>query len=133
MATIVKDVLIDAAPAEVWQALEDFGALHTRLVPGFVTACDFDGQVRNVTFSNGTTAQEHLVTSDAGNRRLVYAIIGQRMKHYSASAQVFDDGNDRTRLIWTVDVLPNEMAPYISAQMDLGAAAMQRALPRKAA
>jgi len=26
------------------------------------------------------------------------------------------------------DVLPNEIAPYISSQMDLGAAAMQKAL-----
>jgi carbon monoxide dehydrogenase subunit G len=132
MATIIKDVLIDAKPGEVWDALEDFGALHTRLVPGFVTACDFDGEARNITFSNGTSAREHLVTSDAANRRLVYAIIGQRMKHYSASAQVFDDGG-KARLTWTVDVLPNELAPYISSQMDLGAAAMQEAFAKKAA
>ena len=133
MATIIKDVLIDAKPADVWSALEDFGALHTRLVPGFVTACEFDGEARNVTFSNGTTAREHLVTSDAANRRLVYAIISERMKHYSASAQVFDDGSGKTRLTWTVDMLPNEVAPYISAQMDLGAAAMQKAFAKKAA
>ena len=132
MATIIKDIPIDAKPGEVWDALEDFGALHTRLVPGFVTACDFDGEARNITFSNGTTAREHLVTSDAAKRRLVYAIIGQRIKHYSASAQVFDDG-DKTRLIWTVDMLPDDIAPYISEQMDLGAAAMQRAFAKKAA
>jgi carbon monoxide dehydrogenase subunit G len=132
MATIIKDIPIDAKPADVWSALEDFGALHTRLVPGFVTACEFDGEARNITFSNGTTAREHLVTSDAAKRRLVYAIIGERMKHYSASAQVFDDGG-KTRLTWTVDMLPNEIAPYISEQMDLGAAAMQRAFAKKAA
>ena len=38
-----------------------------------------------------------------------------------------------TRLTWTVDVLPNELAPYISSQMDLGAAAMQKAFAKKAA
>jgi hypothetical protein len=133
MTTIIKDVLIEASSADVWSALEDFGALHTRLVPGFVTACDFDGEVRNVTFSNGTTAQEHLVTSDAATRRLVYAIIGERMKHYSASAQVLDDGQGGARLTWTVDMLPSELAPYVSSQMDLGAAAMQKAFAKKAA
>lgn len=133
MATIIKDVLIDAKPADAWDALEDFGALHTRLVPEFVTACEFDGEARDVTFSNGTVARELLVTSDRSARRLVYAIVSDRIRQHSASAQVFDDGKGGTRFVWTVDVLPNEIAPYISAQMDLGTAAMQKALGRKAA
>jgi carbon monoxide dehydrogenase subunit G len=133
MATIIKHVSIDANPAEVWDALEDFGAVHRRLVPGFVTACELDGEARNVTFSNGTTARERLVTSDAATRRLVYAVVSERIRQHSASAQVFEDGNGKTRLTWTVDVLPNEVAPYISAQMDLGAAAMQKAFAKKAA
>ncbi len=133
MATIIKDIPIDAPPADVWDALADFGALHRRLVPGFVTACDFDGEARTITFSNGTVARELLVTSDSDHRRLVYAVVGDRVKHYSAAAQVFDDGKGGARLTWTVDMLPNEAAPYISGQMDLGAAAMQKALGRKAA
>jgi carbon monoxide dehydrogenase subunit G len=133
MATIVKEFSIDAKPADVWDALADFGAVHQRLVPGFVTACEFDGEARNITFSNGSVAREFLVTSDSEHRRLVYAIIGERVKHYSAAAQVFDDGKGGTRFNWTVDMLPNEAAPYISGQMDLGAAAMQKALGRKAA
>jgi carbon monoxide dehydrogenase subunit G len=133
MATIVKDIPIDANPNDVWDALADFGALDKRLVPGFVTACSFDGEARTITFSNGTVARELLVTSDSDRRRLVYAVVGERVKHYSASAQVFDDGKGGARLTWTVDMLPNEVAPYISGQMDLGAAAMQKALGRKAA
>jgi hypothetical protein len=133
MATIIKDFVIDANPADVWAALEDFGALHTRLVPGFVTACSLDGDTRTVTFSNGSVAKELLVTSDAKLRRLVYAVISERIKQHSASAQVFDNGQGGSRFVWTVDVLPNEFAPYMSGQMDLGAAAMQRALARKAA
>ncbi len=133
MATIIKDFVIDANPADVWAALEDFGALHTRLVPGFVTACSLDGDTRTVTFWNGSVAKELLVTSDAKLRRLVYAVISERIKQHSASAQVFDNGQGGSRFVWTVDVLPNELAPYMSGQMDLGAAAMQRALARKAA
>ena len=37
------------------------------------------------------------------------------------------------RLIWIVDVLPNEIAPYIDGQMDQAALAMQKALGRKTA
>ena len=85
--------------------LADFGALDKRLVPGFVTACEFDGEARTITFANGTIARELLVTSDSDHRRLVYAIVGERVKHYSAAAQVFDDGKDGTRFNWTIDLL----------------------------
>jgi hypothetical protein len=74
MATIVKDVQLNAKPEAVWDALADFGALHQRLVPGFVTACEFDGEARTITFSNGSVAREMLVSSDSERRRLVYAI-----------------------------------------------------------
>jgi carbon monoxide dehydrogenase subunit G len=134
MATIVKDVQLNAKPEAVWDALADFGALHERLVPGFVTACEFDGDARTITFANGSTAREMLVSSDSERRRLVYAIAAnERIKHYSASAQVTDDGSGGARLTWTIDLLPKEIAPYISGQMDLGAAAMQKAFAKKAA
>ena len=113
-------------PRDVWDALRDFGALHTRLVPGFVTDTRLDGDARIVTFANGTVAREILVDCDDNKRRLVYAIVSERIKQHSASAQVFAEGDGRTRFVWTVDVLPNEIAPYMDAQMDLGVAvAMQ--------
>ena len=37
MASIRREVHIDARPETVWDALRDVGALHHRLVPGFVT------------------------------------------------------------------------------------------------
>ncbi|MGE0286158.1 MAG: SRPBCC family protein [Bradyrhizobium sp.] len=133
MASIRKDIVIDADPADVWDALRDFGALHTRLVPGFVTDTQLDGEARIVTFANGTVARELLVDSDDSLRRLVYAIRSERVSQHSASAQVFAEADGRSRLVWVVDVLPNEVAPYMDTQMDLGAAAMQRALGRKPA
>ena len=51
----------------------------------------------------------------------------------SASAQVFAEDDGRTRFVWIADVLPNEIAPYMDAQMDLGTQAMQKALGRDAA
>ena len=95
--------------------MRDFGAVHTRLVPGFVTDTRLDGDARIVTFANGTVARELLVDCDDARRRLVYAIISERIKQHSASVQVIADGDGRSRLVWIVDVLPNEIAPYIDA------------------
>jgi hypothetical protein len=78
-------------------------------------------------------AREQLVDCDETRRRLVYAIVSERVSHYSASVQVIADGDTRSRLIWIVDVLPNEIAPYVDVQMDQGALAVQKALGRKAA
>ena len=127
MASIHKDIPIDAHPDEVWDALRDFGALHRRLAPGFVLDTVLDGDARIVTFANGTTARELLVDCDEARRRLVYAVVSERVKHYNASVEVRGDGAARSRLIWIVDVLPNEIAPYIDGQMDLGVLAMQKA------
>jgi hypothetical protein len=128
MASIHKEIPIDAPPADVWAAVRDFGSPHRRLVQGFVLDARLDGDARIVTFANGTTARELLVDCDDERRRLVYAVVSERVKQHSASVQVVADGDNRARLIWIVDVLPNEIAPYIESQMDLAALAMQKAL-----
>ena len=133
MASIHKDISIDAQPNDVWAAVRDFGNLHKRLVPGFVLDATLDGDARIVTFANGTIARELLVDCDDTRRRLVYAVISERIKQHSASVQVVADGDARSRLIWVVDVLPHEIAPYIDGQMDQAALAMQKALSRSAA
>lgn len=130
MASIHKEIIIDARPDDVWDALRDFGALHTRLVPDFVTDTRLDGDARIVTFANGTVAREILVDCNEARRRLVYAIVSERIKQHSASAQVFAESDGRTRFVWIADVLPNEIAPYMDGQMDVGLAAMQKALGR---
>ncbi len=60
-------------------------------------------------------------------------MISERVKQHSASVQVIADGDARSRLVWIVDVLPNEIAPYMDTQMDQAALAMQRAFKRSAA
>ena len=104
-----------------------------RLVPGFVLDIALDGDARIVTFANGTVARELLVDCDEARRRLVYAVVSERVKQHSASVQVIADGDGRSRLIWIVDVLPHEIAPYMNAQMDQAALAMQKKLGRSAA
>lgn len=135
MASIRKEIEVNASTGKVWPALRDFGALHTRLAKGFVadTQLEDDGQMRIVTFVNGSVMREHLVDIDDGTMRLVYGIApNERIAHYSASAQVVADGADKCRFIWTVDMLPGDLAPYISEQMDLGCAAMKKTLEEAA-
>ena len=96
MASIHKDIPIDAHPDAVWAAVRDFGALD-RLAPGFVRDVRLEGDApqstRIVTFANGMVAREVLVDCDDTRRRLVYAVISERVTHYSASVQVAADGH----------------------------------------
>jgi carbon monoxide dehydrogenase subunit G len=129
MASICKDIPLNAHPDAVWDAVRDFGAVHRRLNPGFVTDCRLDGNARIVTFHNGNVIAEELVDCDNARRRLVYAILGREgITHYNGSVQVLGDGDGRSRIVWIIDVLPGDIAPYVSSQMDLAAAAMQKTL-----
>jgi Polyketide cyclase / dehydrase and lipid transport len=130
MTSICKEIPIDAPAVEVWDAVRDFGALHTRLVPGFVVDTRLDGEARIVTFANGTVVRELLVDCDDARQRLAYAIVSERVRHYNGSVEIVPDGEARCRVIWIVDVLPHEIAPFIGSQMDLGVAAMQKAFAK---
>src|SRR3981081_4861352 len=87
MASIHKDIPIDANPADVWAAVRDFGNLHRRRVPGFVLDAQLDGEARIVTFANGSVARELLVDCDETRQRLVYAVGSERGKKHSAAGQ----------------------------------------------
>ncbi|MBR0718370.1 SRPBCC family protein [Bradyrhizobium liaoningense] len=132
MASIHNDVPLNAPAHKVWDAVRDFGALPERLVPGFVTKCQLDGDARIVTFANGSVARETLIDCNDARQRLVYAINNERLKHYSASVQVIADGETKCRLLWTIDMLPNELAPYVEGQTKEAVIAMHKAFPPSA-
>lgn len=133
MATIRNDITIERPAAAVWDALADFQAVHRRVAPGFLTDSKPDGEgVRLVSFANGTTAKETLVSLDQQRRRLVYAIIGGRAAHYNASVQVIEDGAERCRVEWIIDLMPNEFADYVRGQTAIAVGDMQRTMGRVA-
>jgi len=127
MASIRREVTINAPAERVWDALRDVGALHTRLVKGFVTDCKLESDRRVVTFANGIVATERIVDVSDQDRRVVWSATGGRLTHHNASAQVFADG-DTCRVVWVADLLPSELAPAIAAMIDDGLAAMKRTL-----
>jgi hypothetical protein len=127
MATVRKEITTRARPEQVWDAIRDIGALHTRLVPGFVTATRLEPGARIVTFANGVTVREPIVTLDDDAMRLVWAVEGLPATHYNASVQVIP-GEDATRVVWIADFLPDTLAEQIDAAMQAGAEAMAAAL-----
>ena len=130
MATIHKEITVEAAPDAVWAAVRDVGAVHERLVPGIVVAATLDGDVRTVTFANGMVVREQIVTIDDAAMRLVYAATGGRTTHHNASLQVFAEEPRRTRLVWITDLLPAEAAGPVAALVEQGAAIMKATLER---
>lgn len=126
MASIIRQVTLDAPAATVWDAVADFGALHTRLVPGFVVDTTVDGDVRTVTFGNGMVVRERLVGIDPAHRRLAYTNELEGVEHHAASV-VVEAAGAGCRATWITDVLPDAFEEPIAEMMDAGAAAMQRA------
>jgi len=130
MASIRKEIRIDARPETAWAALRDVGALHTRLVPGFVVDTRLEEGARIVTFGNGLVVRELIVDVDDAARRVAWSAVGGSMTHHNASAQVFPDGPKACRFVWIADLLPNEVAPAIEAMMEQGIAVIQSTLER---
>jgi carbon monoxide dehydrogenase subunit G len=129
MASIRREVNVSVASDAAWDAIRDVGALHTRLVKGFVTDCKMDGSdARIVTFANGMVARELIVDVNEEGRRLAWSAVGGQLSHYNASVQVFTEGEGRCRLVWIADLLPHDMAPAIATMIDHGMSAMRRTL-----
>lgn len=132
MASIHRDILVACSPGHAWDAIRDVGAIHVRLVPGFVTDCVLEGNVRTVTFANGIVAREVIVDLDEAARRLVWSAAGGRLTHHNASLEVVDEGEGGSRLVWIADLLPDAMKGPIDAMIEQGMAAMKRALESRA-
>jgi Polyketide cyclase / dehydrase and lipid transport len=130
MASIRKEVTIDVSPDDAWAALRDWGALHQRLVPGFVTDARLDGRDRVVTFFDGTVIRERLVDLDDDGRRLVWSTVDGAYEHYNASAQILGSGDGGTRFVWVADLLPDEAAGRTTAMMERGIAVAKETLER---
>jgi hypothetical protein len=127
MASIRLEMNLHADPWNVWDAVRDVGAIHTRLAPDFVTDVKMDGDARIVTFANGMTAKELIVDVDDAARRLVWAVVEGRPTHHNGAIQIFPN-NGGCRLVWIADLLPHELAKPIGAMMQHGMDAMKKKL-----
>jgi hypothetical protein len=131
MASVRKEIGIDAPASVCWDALRDFGGLHERLAKGFVTAAVMvDETDREVTFANGAVARERLVGIDEASMRLAYTVVDSPLgsTHHNASAQIVPAGPGQCTFVWITDVLPDELAPRIADLMAAGLSAIKATL-----
>ncbi|MFJ9772440.1 SRPBCC family protein [Kitasatospora sp. NPDC101157] len=131
IATIVEDIAVAADADAVWDAVRDVGAVHRRLIPGYVLDTRVDGDVRYLTMPGGAVIRELIVSIDDGLRRLAYSAVEGfelPLTHHHASFQAVPEGPGRCRLVWTTDVLPHEMAEQVRLRVVRGAQVMKQTL-----
>ena len=128
MATIHKEIEIEKSAAFVWDAISDVGVIHKRLVPGFVVDCRLEQGARIVTFANGMVARELIVSIDNETRRHSWSARTDNLVHHNASVQVFPTGQNRCRVVWIADLLPNEVAPAIDGMIQQALETMRQTL-----
>jgi len=128
MATIYRETLIERCPDETWEALRDVGALHTRLVPGFVTDTRLEPGARLVTFASGRTVRERILGIDDDQRRVAWSVADAPFEHHNASAQVVPLGPALCRFVWIADVLPDAVAPFVTGLIEQGLETIKKTL-----
>jgi Polyketide cyclase / dehydrase and lipid transport len=128
MATIHREIEIERSKDLVWDAIRDVGAIHKRLVPGFVVDCKLEGDWRIVTFANGMIVRELIVSIDDKTCRHSWSARGEPLTHHNASVQVFSQGQDKCRIVWIADLMPNEAAEAIAEMIQQGLATMKQTL-----
>jgi carbon monoxide dehydrogenase subunit G len=131
MASIRREVQVNASAEKIWAAVRDVGAVHERLAPGFVVDTKLEEGARVVTFANGMSARELIVDVDDAARRLAWAVVDSpRLTHHNASLQVLAEGEGRSRVVWVADLLPDEVAGYIQGMIEQGMRVMKQTLEK---
>ncbi|RJL31880.1 SRPBCC family protein [Bailinhaonella thermotolerans] len=119
MASVIREIDIDASPETVWEAISDFVGGPLRMGPGaFTDSRLVEPGVRALTFPDGTVVRERLIARDDEARRVVWGWISDDVVHDNTSMQVFADGPGRSRLVWIHDTLPDELSGWLATAMD---------------
>lgn len=129
MATVIREIVIDAAAERVWDAIGDFAGGPMRTSPGAFVGCTLEEPgVRALTFADGKVVRERLIGRDDQARRIVWAWIDPGVAHDNTSMQVFDEGGDRSRVVWIHDTMPDDLSGWLASAMDDLVPVLKRAL-----
>jgi carbon monoxide dehydrogenase subunit G len=124
MAEGSNDVTVDAAPDAVWAKVGDFGGVGDFL-PGIDTF-RLEGDDRIIGMF-GMEIRERLVSRDDATRTITYSIVeGVPLESHTATMTVEAEG-DGSKVTWSYDVEPAEMAPIFADTYKAGLAAIQAA------
>ncbi len=129
MASVIREIDIDAPPETVWSAVGDFAGGPLKTCPGLIVACLLEApDLRVMTFADGTVARERLIARDDAARRIVWGWVGEAVAHDNTSMQVFPVGTGGSRLVWIHDTLPDELTNWLAPAMDQVSLVLKRAM-----
>ncbi|GAA3679963.1 polyketide cyclase/dehydrase/lipid transport protein [Lentzea atacamensis] len=119
MAYISKEIVIESSAEDVWDVIGDFAKGPSRMAPGLVVDTTAEADERTVTFADGTVVREKRVSVDDDVRRIAYSVVDGTVapEHDNAAMQIVADGELRCRMVWTRDVLPDELAETMGRAM----------------
>jgi hypothetical protein len=133
MASVIREIIIDAALADVWEAVNDFANGPLKMAPGVFVDCRMDEpDIRTLVFADGTVARERLIARDEQARRIVWGWVGDEVAHDNTSMQVFAADEARSRLVWIHDTVPDELTGWLATAMDQMVPVFQHALKSSA-
>lgn len=133
MASIYKEIIINAETQNVWDVVRDVGNVHTRFVPGYAASTAIEGDMRILTMANGHIVTEYIVSIDNQALRLAYAVKESQMPlvYHHASFQVIPEDSSRCKLVWITDFLPDALKPEIQARVDRGITVMKQTIEKQ--
>ncbi|MGF6634585.1 SRPBCC family protein [Paraburkholderia sp. MM6662-R1] len=130
MATIYREIAVATTAADAWAALRDPAGV-ARVFAGALIAARMEGDLRWVTFADGTVVEERVIAVDDAHMRLAYSVGGGRFEHHHATLQVVADTSAHCRVIWIADFKPDDRSNVVEALTDAGCAALGRNLARR--
>ncbi len=129
MTTLHEAIEVGVPAASGWEALRDIQRTH-ELFAGVLVASSVDGDIRTVTFANGTVVRERIIGVDDGLKRIAYTVL-DRFEHHASSMQIEAIDHERCRFVWISDFLPGSRAETVGTLMSLGCGALKRALEER--
>jgi mxaD protein len=120
------DVTVDAPPDAVWAKVGDFAGVG-EFFPG-IESFRLEGEDRVIGMF-GMEIRERLVSRDEATRTISYSVVdGVPLESHLATITV-EPAGDGSKVTWTYDVEPGEMAPIFGDTYKGALAAVQAAFP----
>ncbi|WP_213308863.1 SRPBCC family protein [Paraburkholderia sacchari] len=129
MVSLYREVPLETDAAHAWETLRDSRNL-ARVFAGVLTDVRVEGDLRTVTFANGSVIEERIVAVDDARMRVAYAVRGPNFEQHAASMQIVAESGGRCHLVWISDFRPDDLRAMVEPLMDAGCAAAARNLAR---
>ncbi|MDV7087671.1 SRPBCC family protein [Rhodococcus opacus] len=115
MSSLRAEILIDAKPDRVWEAVSDAANISEWYPLISQSRLDSSG-VRHIELSDGSRVEEEIVTSDADLRRFQYRIQGGDLPvdHHLGTIDVIPV-EDKTLVVYSSEITPDNLALLVDS------------------